>query len=206
MVQTTFEMIREKYRKAQAERKRELERERKKLIGPSKDDDDDEKPPHEKKELSVEEADKIIQLREELQNRFKQTRVDEVVDKENREKQFEPITQRLDKVEKAVKQTDEDLSKKLDLMPVRKKTIPSTPQLTFTPEEEDEEEEINEKNIKLIIDKGLGVGSKGLGALPRKYIPFQDKIFGIWYDDERFYIGNENNRVIIDGNDLFINN
>ena len=30
MVQTTFEMIREKYRKAQAERNRELERERKK--------------------------------------------------------------------------------------------------------------------------------------------------------------------------------
>jgi DNA invertase Pin-like site-specific DNA recombinase len=63
MVQTTFEMIREKYRKAQAERKRELERKRKKLIGPSKDDDD-EKPPRENKELSVEEADKIIQLRE----------------------------------------------------------------------------------------------------------------------------------------------
>jgi hypothetical protein len=71
--------------------------------------------------LSVEEADNIIQLREELKNRIKQTRVVEVVDKGNREKQFEPITQRLDKVDKAVKQTDEDLSKKLDLIQVKKK-------------------------------------------------------------------------------------
>ena len=57
----------------------------------------------------------------------------------------------------------------------------------------------------LIIDKGLGVNRKGLGALPRRYIPFQDKIFGIWYDDEKFYIGNESNSVIIDGNDLIVN-
>ena len=34
MVQTTFEMIREKYTKAQAERNRELERERKKINRP----------------------------------------------------------------------------------------------------------------------------------------------------------------------------
>ena len=62
--------------------------------------------------------------------------------------------------------------------------------------------QINEENIKLIIDKGLGVTSKGLGALPRKYIPFQYKIFGIWYDYKRFYIGNESNeeniKLIID--------
>ena len=44
------------------------------------------------------------------------TRVDEVTAKENREKQFEPITQRLDKV----KQTDEDLSDKLDLIHINK--------------------------------------------------------------------------------------
>ena len=48
MVQTTFEMIREKYRNAQAERNRELERERKKIKDPCKDSDD-EKPPREKK-------------------------------------------------------------------------------------------------------------------------------------------------------------
>jgi len=49
------------------------------------------------------------------------------------------------------------------------------------------------------------VNSKGLGALPRKYIPFHDKIFSIWYDDKRFYIGNESNKVTIDGNDLIVN-
>jgi hypothetical protein len=43
-------------------------------------------------------------------------------------------------------------------------------------------------------------------ALPRKYIHFQDKIFGIWYISDRFYIGNESNKVTIDGNDLVINN
>jgi len=42
--------------------------------------------------------------------------------------------------------------------------------------------------------------------LPRKFIPFQDKIFGIWYDSDRFYIGNESNEVVIDGNVLSINN
>jgi hypothetical protein len=45
-----------------------------------------------------------------------------------------------------------------------------------------------------------------LGALPRRYLPFQDKIFGICYDSDRFYIGNKNSEVIIDGNDLSINN
>ena len=45
-----------------------------------------------------------------------------------------------------------------------------------------------------------------MGGLPRRYITFQDKIFSIWYDSDRFYIGNENIEVIIDGNDLSINN
>ena len=110
-----------------------------------------------------------------------------------------------------VKQTDEDLIKKLGLIPIKKKTKSGSPaikQLTFTSEEDEEEEdkeEINEENIKLIIDKGFGLTSKGLGALPRKYITFQDRIFGIWYDYERFYIGNQSNRITIDGNDLIIN-
>jgi len=32
------------------------------------------------------------------------------------------------------------------------------------------------------------------------------KEFGIWYDSDRFYIGNESNEVMIDGDDLIINN
>ena len=62
---------------------------------------------------------------------FKQTPASEISGKEIREKQSEPIARRLDKVEKAVKQTDEDLSKKLDLLPISKKIKPK--QLTFTP-------------------------------------------------------------------------
>jgi len=45
-----------------------------------------------------------------------------------------------------------------------------------------------------------------LGVLPRRYIPFQDKIFGIWFDGEKAYIANKINEVMIDGNDLIINN
>jgi len=145
-------MIREKYRKAQAERNRELEQERKKLMERSENGGGDEKPPREKTPQSVEEADKIIQLREELQNRFKQTRADEVTAKEDRKKQFEPITQGLDKIEKAVKQTDEDLSKKLDLIPINRHFEPmasSSPIIKQLSDKDEEEEE--DKNAKLLI-------------------------------------------------------
>ena len=127
---------------------------------------------------------------------FRKARVHTITEKENREKEFELITQRLDKVEKAVKQTDEDLSKKLDLIPINKKIEPRSAvikHLTFAPEEGDEE------NIE-----GLIVTSKGLGALATKYMAFQDNIFGIWFDGEKLHIGNSNN-VVIDGNDLIIN-
>ena len=60
MVQTSFEMIREKYRKAQAERNRELEQERKKLMERSKNGGGDEKPPREKKNLIL--LKKLIKL------------------------------------------------------------------------------------------------------------------------------------------------
>jgi Tfp pilus assembly protein PilO len=55
-------------------------------------------------------VDKISQLKEELKKRFRQNRVDVVTAKENRETQFKPITQRLDKVQKVAKQTNDDLS------------------------------------------------------------------------------------------------
>jgi len=118
-----------------------------------------------------------------------------------REIQFEPITQRLDEVEKAVKQTDEDLSKKLDLVPINKKFESSPPQLTFTSEDDEEL-----SKVQLLVDKGLEVTSKGVGALARRCIHFPDKIFGTWLDDDGIYIGNKNNKVMIDGNDMIINN
>jgi len=48
------------------------------------DADADQNPPREKTPQSVIEAAKIIQLRKEFQNRFKQTRADEVIAKEDR--------------------------------------------------------------------------------------------------------------------------
>ena len=87
---------------------------------------------------------------------LKETQTDEITARENREKQFEPISQGLDKVEKAVKQTDEYLSKKLELIPFHKKVEPN--QITFPPEE-------GGVDIKVIVNKGLVVASKGLMLL-----------------------------------------
>jgi len=47
-----------------------------------------------------------------------------ITEKENREKELELVTQRLDKVEKAVRQTDEDLIKKLELILIKKRFEP----------------------------------------------------------------------------------
>ena len=91
MVQTRFEMISKKFNKAKTEQNRKLAQERKKLMAQSKqldDDDDDDSSlnlPREKKQLSVKEADEIIQIGEELKNKFKQIRVDEATDEENKE-------------------------------------------------------------------------------------------------------------------------
>jgi len=91
---------------------------------------------------------------------FRQARVDKISEKGIREKEFEPITQRLDKVEKAVRQSDEDLIKKYELRHINKifesltSSYPVKP-LTFEPEDE-EHDSINEEgseNIKTIIDK-----------------------------------------------------
>jgi hypothetical protein len=86
-------------------------------------------------------------------------------------------------VEKAVIQTDEDLSRKLELLPKFKPK-----QLTFDSEEPKplpatpEDEDTEEKSIKAI----LGATGKNFGPLPRKYLPFPDNKFGIWYDERKF--------------------
>jgi hypothetical protein len=36
-------------------------------------------------------------------------------------------------------------------------------------------------------------------------LPFPDNKFGIWFEDENFYIGHKNNKILIDGNDLIVN-
>jgi hypothetical protein len=45
-----------------------------------------------------------------------------------------------------------------------------------------------------------------IGALPRKYLPFPDNKFGIRVVEENFYIGGKDNKVVIEGNDLIIDN
>jgi hypothetical protein len=198
---STFELVREKYKQAQTEKFKEAEKERKKLTDP-KDAESEPPPLPEKKPQTVQQAKKTLQLRDDLRTLLKLTQATEITDTEEKEKQFKPITQRLEKVEKAVIQTDADLSKKLELLPKFKPK-----QLTFGPEPKPlpEEEEVEEKSIKAIIDKVTGITKKGFGALPTKYLPFPDNKFGIWYDEEKFYIGNKYNEILIDGNDLIVN-
>jgi hypothetical protein len=74
--------------------------------------------------------------------------------------------------------------------------------LTFEDPDDSDGTEEEDENIKTIIDKSIGV----IGALPRKYLPFPDNKFGIWVDEQNFYIGGKDSKVEIDGNDLNINN
>lgn len=66
-------------------------------------------------------AEKALLLRKELQTKFKQEKMDMMNDVYTREKAFEPVTKKLNEVVHAVKQTDTDLSKRLDLVPLKKK-------------------------------------------------------------------------------------
>jgi hypothetical protein len=92
------------------------------------------------------------------------------------------------------------LSKKLEHLPKFKPK-----QLTFGPELKplpiSDDDAVEEKSIRAIMDKG----GSAIGTLPRKYLPFPDNKFGIWYDDENFYIGNKSNQILIEDNDLFVN-
>jgi phosphoribosylaminoimidazole-succinocarboxamide synthase len=71
-----------------------------------------------------------------------------------------------------------------------------------------EEEVEEEQNFETIIDKSIRVSDKGFGFLLRKYLHFPDNKFGIhvWYDEGNFYIGSKDNKFVVDGNDLIINN
>jgi hypothetical protein len=92
-------MIREKFRKAQAERNREINQKRRELF--DHDSDSDIEPlPHKKQPPS-----KTIRLSKGLQNTSRQALLDQITDKENKEMEFEPLTQRLDRAEKTDKLT-----------------------------------------------------------------------------------------------------
>ena len=117
-----------------------------KLRYPDKDLESEPPPPPEKKQQTFKEAQKTIQLRENLRNLLKQSQATEIVDKEDREKQFKPITQKVENVEKAVIRTDTDLSKKLELLPKFKPK-----QLTYDSEEPKSllnDEDVDEKVLK----------------------------------------------------------
>jgi hypothetical protein len=59
-----LEILRKKYKQAETEKIKEMEKERKELTDPVESDLDLEPPPRETKQQTVEEANKTIQLRE----------------------------------------------------------------------------------------------------------------------------------------------
>jgi hypothetical protein len=81
MTQTAFEVVREKYKKAQAEKIKEMGREKKELTNPDEFKDRfgsvSDMPPREEKRRTLQEASKTIRLREELRDMVKQTQANE---------------------------------------------------------------------------------------------------------------------------------
>ena len=100
---TTFKKARGKFENAQAERNREINQKRKKntlrwrwiRVGVIF------RTTTSKKQPSIPEANKAIHIREKLKNKFRQARVDQITDKENKENEFGPLRQRLVRVEKS---------------------------------------------------------------------------------------------------------
>lgn len=112
--------LRQKFKKAQAELAKEKELKIEEMKEDSSDSESEDKfSIIKKKRMSVVEANKLLNTRKQLQNMLKQSRLDSINEREVQEKTFEPITHRLDKVERAVKETDKDLSKKLKLIPYK---------------------------------------------------------------------------------------
>lgn len=131
---TKLKLVREKYKKAEAERTKELNERKAELIDPEEPDPHHYLGPPPKKPQTDAQVNKTIKLKKQLQNLVRQAQLNKVTEREIKEKTFETITERLVKVEKAVKQTDEDLSKKLELIYLKKNcVIPRNKKSNFYP-------------------------------------------------------------------------
>ncbi|KAF6200036.1 hypothetical protein GE061_006336 [Apolygus lucorum] len=187
-----------------------------------------------KKEMTVKEADKIKELKQELRRAFREARVDELNDRETKERMFAPITEQLVEVKNAIKQADEDLSKKLEIAsylqapiatssPVKKrKLVTFGPTNTFEikPTEgasalvdtASDETVVNmNSTLSSIMDKvdrneipSNSVGPKGIGSIARLYIRQDDKQFGIWGKEDKIYIGDQ--QIQVDEDNIIIQN
>jgi len=94
MVQkSTFELVRENYKQAEAEKFKEVEKERKALIDTEDVQSEPEPPPREKKgskPLKKQKEGKTSQLKENLRNLVKQTQANEIINREDRENNLDP--------------------------------------------------------------------------------------------------------------------
>jgi hypothetical protein len=99
-------------KKAQTERMKELNEKKAELIDTEEEPyQDPDLGPSPKKPPTDAQVNKTIKLEKELQHFYRQARLAKITDREIKEHAFGPITERLDKVEKAIKQTDEELKK-----------------------------------------------------------------------------------------------
>lgn len=180
------------------------------------------------KKYSYEELVILEKEKENLKNMFKQARMDTLNDVQNREKTFEPITKELKEIVKAVKKTDIDMNKKLDLVPFKSEVSRFEPKFMSSPNktntlqieefesdisEEEEiqankssDESLNLKTMKQIEEsqrKHFPTRQFIFGPIAHKHLLHFDSQFGIYWNKDLF-IGNKN--VIIRGDDIFIEN
>lgn len=177
------------------------------------------------KEFNFKEAEMV---RDNLKNKYQQARLNNLNDVQNREKTFEPITRELKEIKEAVKNTDIDKNKKLDLVPLKKETISFIPKFTSSPnktntmsieefESDNSEEEIQankssdeSKNLETVEKieesqrKHFQTRQIIIGPIAKKHLPYFDNQFGIYYNNEDLFIGNK--KVFIRGDDINIEN
>ncbi|KAF6205544.1 hypothetical protein GE061_019717 [Apolygus lucorum] len=182
-----------------------------------------------KKEMTVKEANKIRERKQKLRRDFREARVDMLNDKEIKESMFAPITEKLVEVKNALKQADEDIIKKLELVPYtqasiatsspRKKVVTFGPTNTFEINPTETDHDIADETmtepasnvLSSIVDMvdlneqpSSSVGPKGIGDIARLYIRHGDKQFGIWGNEDKIYIGDK--QIQVDEDDIIIQN
>lgn len=154
------------------------------------------------REPTEEEVERVICLEKELQKTYRNETEKQINNEVAKQKEFEPITSGLRNIERAVRQTDEDISK--FLVPVN--TYTSTP-------------EFKDKQNKLITQKSITNtptreietqtqhSSVFLGRIATRYLPKAcDSKFGIRYNTntEKYMVGK--NEINIKDNDIILNN
>lgn len=136
----------------------------KKLVAENVDGFDKEAIDSKKTKLSFEDVQTIQNSKDELKNKFKQERVDEINKIDLQKKLYKPITDALIKVESAVKKVDEDMNKVVE----KKQNLALEPSMI----------------VKALVDSDTQTPKTiNIGPIAKKYVArLLDPVFGVYYD------------------------